>query len=830
MHRCIVNLWKALRPALAFAVLSAPAGSAQSPVASEASEGLSGPAWSALRDAYDAARHAAAPVPEGYRAANPGQRWRTLFDGRGSTTRPDAGGWTWGLELERYGFAGHERAVAGRAEVSVDGSRVHYDWDAALREWYVNDARGLEHGFTVRERPARGSGRLAFHIAVRGGLQPVAQRDGLGVDFVDGGGAKVLTYSGLTVFDADGATLPARLEATSGGLLLSVDERGARYPVTIDPLAQQAYLKASNTDAGDEFGRMVAVDGDTAVVGAWAEDSNATGVGGNEADNSAADAGAVYVFVRSGTTWSQQAYLKASNTDAGDAFGWSVDVSGDTVVVGAHLEDSSATGVGGNQSDNSATDSGAAYVFTRSGTTWSQQAYLKASNTQTDDEFGYAVSVSNDTVVVGARGEDSSATGINGSQGNGASFAGAAYVFTRSGTTWSQQAYVKASNTDPGDIFGTAISIDGDTMAIGAQQEKSSATGVGGDESDNSAPLAGATYVFTRSGTTWSQQAYVKASNTDANDKFGFSVGLDDDTLVVGAIFEESSATGVGGNESDNSFIAAGAAYVFTRSGTTWSQQAYLKASNTDIGDRFGLSAAVDGDTVVVSANTEDGGATGVGGEDNDNTSGDSGAVYAFVRLGTTWAQQAYVKASNTGQGDWFGYSVSMSGDTLLVGAIREDSNATGVNGDETDNSAGNSGAAYVLEKICSQIVPSAEVVRLGTPPNPNALLPGQTNGPVVGVVWDPVIDHTTFYPQSVLDILIISGIAVNIPTASGTLLCDVSTPPIRITSGPGVPFIIPIPPSCTLPGAMLCSQGVSLDGVGGSALTNALDITFGTF
>ena len=129
----------------------------------------------------------------------------------------------------------------------------------------------------------------------------------------------------------------------------------------------------------------MAVSGDTVVVGAIGEDSNATGVNGDQSDNSATDSGAAYVFVRSGTNWSQQAYLKASNTGAGDHFGISVAVSGDTVVVGAHGEDSNATGVNGNQSDNSAIDSGAAYVFVRSGTNWSQQAYLKASNTGADD-------------------------------------------------------------------------------------------------------------------------------------------------------------------------------------------------------------------------------------------------------------------------------------------------------------------------------------------------------------------------------------------------------------------------------------------------------------
>jgi hypothetical protein len=160
------------------------------------------------------------------------------------------------------------------------------------------------------------------------------------------------------------------------------------------------------------------------------EDSNATGVNGTQSDNSADASGAAYVFVRSGTTWSQQAYLKASNTGASDKFGYSVAIAGDTVVVGAYLEDSNATGVNGDGSNNSAINSGAAYVFVRSGTTWSQQAYLKASNTGANDLFGFLVAISGDTVVVGAYGEASNATGVNGTQSdNSASSAGAAYVF-----------------------------------------------------------------------------------------------------------------------------------------------------------------------------------------------------------------------------------------------------------------------------------------------------------------------------------------------------------------------------------------------------------------
>jgi hypothetical protein len=238
------------------------------------------------------------------------------------------------------------------------------------------------------------------------------------------------------------------------------------------------------------------------VVGAYGEASSATGVNGNQADNSGFQAGAAYVFVRVGGVWSQQAYLKASNTGAGDTFGISVAVSGDTVVVGAYGEASSATGVNGNQADNSGFQAGAAYVFVRVGGVWSQQAYLKASNTGAGDTFGISVAVSGDTVVVGAYGEASSATGVNGNQADNSGFqAGAAYVFVRVGGVWSQQAYLKASNTGAGDTFGISVAVSGDTVVVGAYGEASSATGVNGNQADNSVGASGAAYVFVVIGT-----------------------------------------------------------------------------------------------------------------------------------------------------------------------------------------------------------------------------------------------------------------------------------------------------------------------------------------
>jgi hypothetical protein len=407
---------------------------------------------------------------------------------------------------------------------------------------------------------------------------------------------------------------------------------GAAYVYVFDGTnwAQQAYLKASNPDASDYFGWSVAISGDTIVVGAYGESSNATGVNGNEANDSLPFAGAAYVFVRSGTTWTQQAYLKASNTGQ-DSFGWSVGISGDTIVVGANLEASNATGVNGNQSNNTVPGAGAAYVFVRNGSTWTQQAYLKASNPGSSDHFGQSVAIDADTIIVGAEGERSDADGINGNQADDSlSSVGAAYIFTRAGTNWSQQAYVKASNSGANDTFGWSVAISGDTAIVGAYSEASAATGINGNQADNSAPGAGAAYVFTRTGVNWSQQAYLKASNNEGGDSFGWSVSIWGDYAVVGATGEDS---GIVGDQNDNGRQNSGAAYVFTRTGGTWSQQAYLKADPQDFGffgDIFGYAVAIAGDLVVVGAYQEDSNATGINGDPDNNSASAAGAAYVF--------------------------------------------------------------------------------------------------------------------------------------------------------------------------------------------------------
>lgn len=484
-------------------------------------------------------------------------------------------------------------------------------------------------------------------------------------------------------------------------------ELGGGACTLISGLAQRAYVKASNTGSFDAFGYAIAMsaDGSTVAVSAVHEDSSASGIGGDQSSDAAADSGAVYVFARVGATWAQQAYVKASNPNNDDEFGASVALSsnGNTLVVGARGERSAATGVGGNQSDNSADASGALYVFERTGVAWMQQAYIKASNTGAGDWFGSAVAIAADgnTVVVGAPREDSNGTALD----NSAMDSGAAYAFIRTGVTWTQSAYVKASNVGAGDFFGNAVALssDGNTLAIAAVNEASHATGIGGDQSDNDFAFSGAVYVYTRSGSSWIQQAYVKASNTDANDAFGRALALsgDGNTLAVGAPGESSNAVTIGGSQSDNSATVSGAAYVFTRAASTWSQQAYIKPFNTDAFDMFGqvLAISTDGNTLAIGAAEECAAGVGFDADAEDDSAPQAGAIYTMGRIGSSWSQRHYVKASNTDQHDHFGEALSLSGSgaAFAVAATQEQSNATGIDGPQSDNSVESAGAVYLF-------------------------------------------------------------------------------------------------------------------------------------
>ena len=428
------------------------------------------------------------------------------------------------------------------------------------------------------------------------------------------------------------------------------------YQIVIDRganiIGQSAYGKASNTAAMAYFGYSVAISADTMAVGAYG-DANGSG--------------AVYVFHRTGTAWTQQAYLKASNADANDYFAASIALADDTLVVGAIGERSNATGIDGNQLDNSTASAGAVYVFQRIGTTWTQQSYIKSSQTTFGGGFGRAVALSQDSLAVGASGES------------------VVYVFRRSGSTWGPPTSISVSRpaTDVSS-FGNAVSLSENTLAVG-------------DPYQDSSSYAGAVYVFQWNGTVWAQQAYLKAAITGVDDYFGGAIALSGDTLVVGAAGEDSSAIGIDGNQTDDRADSAGAVYVFQRTGTAWAQQAYIKASNTGAKDGFGSSVAFAGDILAVGALGEGSSATGTGGDQASDSASYSGAVYVFRRSGPTWVQESYLKASNTGQGDQLGGAMALSGDTLAVGAASEASSADGIDGNQADNGTGWAGAVYVF-------------------------------------------------------------------------------------------------------------------------------------
>jgi len=450
------------------------------------------------------------------------------------------------------------------------------------------------------------------------------------------------------------------------------------------------YLKASNAYHHERFGASMSLSADGQTLAVGAPDEHGANA---DPDNKTGFAnGAVYVFTRSNGHWQQTAYLKASNTDPYDRFGFSVTLSADgqTLAVGAPGEGS----VGPDPLEDNGSDNGAVYVFTRIGDAWQQTAYLKAAVTDPADKFGdslaiSALSVDGQTLVIGAPGEDGATSDPN--DNNGADN-GAVYVFTRSGDTWQQRAFLKAAVTDQYDNFGDSLSLsaDGLTLAVGAAGENSATT----DPHNNGSLDSGAAYVFTRSGDAWQQQAFLKATVTGGNDLFGSSLALSPDgrALAIGAPGEYSAGT----DPLDNSGVEIGAAYIFTRSGDTWQQQAYLKAFNTGLYDRFGTSLALSagGQRLVVGAPGE----RSNGSNPLDDSGLANGAAYVFTRSGDTWLHQAYVKAPNTGAYDHFGASLALSSDgqTLAVGADREGSAATGIGGAQGDDSAPDAGAVYL--------------------------------------------------------------------------------------------------------------------------------------
>ena len=543
---------------------------------------------------------------DGFRGENPRQAMEMKFTKRGAEVRSHK--LDWALETRGYGYGD---AVHPLKQVAPEAreNRVEYR-RGGVTEWYQNGPLGLEQGFTLIHRPGRANGQsLTLELALTGDLMPRPQSTSpnmksKSLELRRKDGQLALRYTGLSARDATGRELRSWLEVRRKRLLVRVDDAGAQYPVVVDPWIQQAELTASDGATGDGFGISVALSGNTAVVGAF---SHQAGPNANQ--------GAAYVFVQNGGTWSQQDELTASDGGANDHFGGSVAISGDTVVVGAFHHN-----VGSNAGQ------GAAYVFVKSGEAWIQQAELTSSDGGAGDAFGSSVAISGGTVVVGAYLRT---IGSNAGQG-------ATYVFVQSGTTWSQQAELTASDGEASDYFGWSVAVSGGTALVGAYNHK-----VGSNTNQ------GAAYIFAQSGSTWNQQVELTASDGGARDYFGWSVAVSESTAAVGAY-----------NHTVGSNTSQGAAYVFGQSGTTWSQQAELTASDGGASDYFGWSVAVSGNTAAVGAT-----------QHTIGSNSGQGAAYVFMESGGTWSQKAELTSFDGTAYDRLGYSAGVSGDTAMVGA-----------------------------------------------------------------------------------------------------------------------------------------------------------------
>jgi hypothetical protein len=356
----------------------------------------------------------------------------------------------------------------------------------------------------------------------------------------------------------------------------------------------------------------------------------------------------------------QHVYAKASNTGNRDRFGTSVAIWGDVLVVGAPYEDSGPSNGSGAPGDDSHEDSGAAYVFRRTGSSWRQEALLKSSDADSSIGFGHSVAIWDATIVVTRVG-----------------VVGAVYVFRNSGQGWMEEAFLLPTQPDLYDQFGASVALHGDTLAVAAPREDSSATGIDGDPSLNDKTDSGAVYIFQRTDAGWGQAAYIKASNTGAYDEFGRGLALWQDTLAVGAPFEDSSSTGINGPQNDEGAVDSGAVYLFQRNAGAWTQTAYIKALNTSASRKFGARLALWEDRLAVG----------------------SGAVYIFDRMDGSWAETVAIEPSEFGlpPGEGFGTSIALWREFLAVGAPSNDSAATGINGDAFNEDALNSGAAYLF-------------------------------------------------------------------------------------------------------------------------------------
>lgn len=374
-------------------------------------------------------------------------------------------------------------------------------------------------------------------------------------------------------------------------------------------------LIASDASINDEFGISVSVSGNTAVIGAYL-DTTPGGI----------SSGTAYVFARIGEVWTQQAILFASDAAPRDHFGFSVSISGNTVLVGAPEDDHSGM-----------SDAGSAYIFVQDEGVWTQRAKLVAAVPSSDDHFGVSVAVSGDYAIIGAFADDH----VNGNPTN----EGSAYVYSKPALGWAnmtETARLSASDAHPDNQFGISVAFSGNTAVVGANWN-----------SHSNQSRAGAVYVFEKPTSGWvtkTETAKLTASDAATNDEFGIAVAVSNSTVIVGAYLDDNAAGDV-----------AGAAYLFSKPPCGWTnatESTKLMTAHASPGDNFGISVAMEDETVVVGAHYA-----------NSQEINNTGAAYVFTRIGSEWAEQGRLTASDGGSADRFGYAVAVSNGCAIVGA-----------------------------------------------------------------------------------------------------------------------------------------------------------------
>ena len=506
----------------------------------------------------------------------------------------------WAISLRWTGLGRDallEEVAAPDATPELDGNRASYHRPDGSEEWYLNGPLGVEQAFLLLERPG-GDGELVLEVTVGGNSNPSLEDGEIALRNAESRTA--IRYTDLFARDASGTLLPSRLEVEDRAIRLVVDDDGARYPLMIDPLVwiEQDKLVAADGAPFDWFGYSLSLSGDTALVGAWGD------------DDFGANSGSAYVFVRSAGTWTQEQKLLAADGAAGDLFGASVSLWGDTALVGAWSDDGM----------------GSAYVFVRSAGSWIQEQKLLAADRATADSFGFSVSLSGDSALVGARHDDD--LGSN---------SGSAYVFVRSAGNWTQEQKLLAADGAADDSFGYSVSLSGDSALVGA------------DLDDDLGLASGSAYVFVRSAGSWTQEQKLLAADGTANDGFGYSVSLSGDSALVGAVSDDELAAG------------SGSAYVFVRSAGSWLQEQKLLAADGWSWDAFGCSVSLSGDRALVGARGND----------------FMGSAYVFARSVGVWTQEQKILTSDLTGDDRLGASVSLSGDRALLSAYNDDDNGT---------------------------------------------------------------------------------------------------------------------------------------------------------